>query len=116
MRIIRAARHVVWINTVAIAHIFERLEDFEKVHITLVGERLAACVNIVPAIRSVYRWEGQVQDDIEALLVIKTRAACYERLEQTIAAAHPYELPEIIAVPVERGFAPYLAWINDETH
>ena len=79
----------------------------------LVEEQLAACVNIIPGLVSVYRWEGSVQQDNEVLLLIKTVAAIYPQLEQRIRAMHPYELPEIIAVPLQTGQADYIQWIND---
>jgi periplasmic divalent cation tolerance protein len=81
----------------------------------LVEERLAACGNVVPGLRSIYRWEGKVQDDAEALLVLKTTRARFEALRERVLALHPYEVPEVIAVPVEAGSAAYLAWIARET-
>jgi periplasmic divalent cation tolerance protein len=80
----------------------------------LVSERLAACVNRVPGIRSTYRWEGRVQDEPEVLLLIKTVADRYPALELRLKALHPYDVPEIIAVPVAAGSASYLAWIASE--
>jgi periplasmic divalent cation tolerance protein len=80
----------------------------------LVSERLAACVNRLPGIRSTYRWEGRVQDEPEVLLLIKTGADRYPDLELRLKALHPYEVPEIIAVPVAAGSASYLAWIASE--
>ncbi len=82
---------------------------------TLVEERLAACGNVVPGLRSIYRWEGKVQDDAEALLVLKTTRARFDALRDRVLALHPYEVPEVIALPVEAGSARYLAWIADET-
>jgi periplasmic divalent cation tolerance protein len=81
----------------------------------LVEARLAACGNVVPQIRSIYRWEGKVQDDQEALLVLKTTRARFEALRERVLALHPYEVPEVIALAVEAGSAPYLAWIAGET-
>lgn len=81
----------------------------------LVEERLAACGNVLPAIRSIYRWEEKVQDEAEALLVLKTTRARFEALRERVLALHPYQVPEIIALPVEAGSAPYLAWIAGET-
>lgn len=81
----------------------------------VVDARLAACVNIVPGIQSVYRWKGQRQTGTERLLLIKTRAELYDRLEQAITESHPYELPEVIAVPIKNGLAGYLAWIGEAT-
>ncbi|MBZ0070246.1 MAG: divalent-cation tolerance protein CutA [Gammaproteobacteria bacterium] len=78
----------------------------------LVADRLAACVNIVPGLTSVYRWQGAVQRDTECLLLIKTRQDRFEALRDVLQARHPYELPEIIAVPVSDGLAAYLAWID----
>jgi periplasmic divalent cation tolerance protein len=80
---------------------------------TLVEEQLAACVNIIPGLTSVYRWEGAVQKDNEVLLLIKTGAAIYPQLEQRIRGLHPYELPEIIAVPIQTGQADYIQWITN---
>lgn len=82
---------------------------------TLVEERLAACGNVVPGLRSIYRWEGKVQDDAEALLLLKTTRARFDALRDRVLALHPYEVPEVIALPVEAGSARYLAWIADET-
>jgi periplasmic divalent cation tolerance protein len=81
----------------------------------LVEERLAACGNVLPAIRSIYRWEGKVQDEAEALLVLKTTRARLEALRERVLALHPYEVPEVLALPVEAGSAPYLAWLAAET-
>jgi periplasmic divalent cation tolerance protein len=81
----------------------------------VVGERLAACGNVVPGLRSIYRWEGKVQEDAEALLVLKTTRARLDALRERVLALHPYEVPEVIALPVEAGSAPYLDWIAAET-
>jgi len=81
----------------------------------LVGERLAACVNIVPSVQSVYRWQGQVQHDNEALLVVKTVRSRYDDLERRIREIHPYTTPEIIATPIERGLPAYLQWLREST-
>ncbi|MEW6688945.1 MAG: divalent-cation tolerance protein CutA [Pseudomonadota bacterium] len=87
----------------------------ERIAGLLVERKLAACVNILAPCRSVYRWKGQVQHEEEHPMLIKTTAERYAALEQGIRAAHPYELPEIIAVPVERGLAAYLEWVAAET-
>ncbi len=81
----------------------------------LVEERLAACANVVPAIRSIYWWEGKVQDEPEALLVLKTTRARFETLRERALALHPYEVPEVVALPVQAGSAAYLEWIARET-
>ena len=78
----------------------------------LVGERLAACVNIVPGITSVYRWKDTIENAAELLLIIKTNMGVYTRLQDRIHALHPYELPEIIAVSIDSGLPDYLAWIT----
>src|ERR1044071_8100110 len=85
----------------------------EALATALVEGRFAACVNLVPQIKSVYRWKGEVQHDGEALLIIKTTAGGFEALKQKVIELHPYELPEVIAVNVERGHAPYLDWVAD---
>ena len=81
----------------------------------LITERLAACVNILAPCRSVYRWQGSVQHDDEHPVLIKTTEERYAALEQAIRTRHPYELPEIVAVRIERGLAAYLDWLAAET-
>ena len=81
----------------------------------LVTQRLAACVNVLAECSSVYRWKGEIESAAEVPVLIKTRAARYAELEAAIRALHPYELPEIIAVPVGRGLEAYLQWVADET-
>ena len=81
----------------------------------LVKEGLAACVNRLAPVVSVYLWEGQLREDCEQLLLIKTTPARYEALEMRLKALHPYEIPEIIAVPVVTGSSQYLAWLADST-
>ena len=80
------------------------VEDFE-----------AACVQIVPAIKSFFRWQGKLEHAEEHLMLIKTRADKYDEIESKIRNLHPYEVPEIIAVPVTAGLSDYLIWINDNT-
>ena len=82
---------------------------------TLVDERLVACVNILPGLRSLYRWEGKLCDEGEVLCLMKTRLDLFPALRDRIAALHPYQVPEIIAVPLAAGHAPYLAWLAKET-
>jgi len=81
----------------------------------LVDQRLAACVNVLSECTSVYRWRGQVETASEVPVLIKTAAASYRKLEAAIRANHPYELPEIVSVPVVDGLAPYLEWVAAET-
>lgn len=94
---------------------FPGAERAAEVARTLVDERLAACVNLVPAVRSIYRWQGAVQDDTEALAIIKTTSERLPALRERLAALHPYDVPEILALPVADGHAPYLAWLAAET-
>ena len=98
--------HVLVLSTVA------QPEDAERIARELVERRLAACVNVVAGVASFYRWKGAVQRDDERLLLIKTRRDRYAALEQALASLHPYELPEIVALPFEAGSAAYLAWID----
>ena len=81
----------------------------------LVGEKLAACVSLVSGIRSVYRWQDKVEQDMECLLMIKSRQSRFAALRARILEGHPYELPEILAVPVTHGHPPYLNWIAEAT-
>lgn len=81
----------------------------------LVENRLAACVNVLAPCRSVYRWQGKIETAAEVPILIKTTRAAYPRLEKIIREHHPYELPEIIALPVEAGLPGYLAWVAQET-
>jgi periplasmic divalent cation tolerance protein len=87
----------------------------EKLADALVAKHVAACVNILAPCRSVYRWKNDIQHEEEHPVLIKTTAERYGALEAAIRAAHPYELPEIIAVPVERGLPAYLDWVAAET-
>jgi periplasmic divalent cation tolerance protein len=82
---------------------------------TLLEERLVACVNILPGLRSLYRWQGKLEDERELLLVMKTQAARYAELEARIRALHPYAVCEVLALDVAEGSAPYLAWVLAET-
>jgi periplasmic divalent cation tolerance protein len=84
----------------------------EKIARLLVEDSLAACVNILPNITSIYAWQGQIESAQEHLLFIKSMASNYSAIEMAIRNHHPYELPEIIAVPIERGLPEYINWIT----
>jgi periplasmic divalent cation tolerance protein len=86
-----------------------------KIAHALIERKLAACVNILTEVTSVYRWQGKFETATEVPLMIKTRAAIYDDVEAAIKSLHPYELPEIVAVPIERGLPDFLEWINAET-
>ena len=85
----------------------------ERIAQALVEEGLAACVNILPPMRSVYRWKGQVEEASEQLLLIKCSSARFPALRERLQSLHPYELPEIVAIPVLDGLPEYLAWITN---
>ena len=87
-------------------------ESAEALARRLVEAAQAACVNIVPGLRSVYLWQGRLESETEQLLIIKTRAEVYPELEKTINAHHPYQVPEVLSVPVDAGMPAYLAWLD----
>jgi periplasmic divalent cation tolerance protein len=81
----------------------------------LVEERLAACVNVVPGVHSVYRFEGKIHEDPEVLLVVKTRTERAAPLEARVRELHPYDMPEVLRVPLAGGSPPYLEWVREGT-
>lgn len=87
------------------------VEDAETIALALVEKGLAACVNVVPGVVSTYRWKGKVEKSDEALLVIKTHGERLEDLKAALLAAHLYEVPELIAIPIADGLSPYLEWV-----
>ncbi len=89
-------------------------EEAEGIAQALVAERLAACVNVVPGITSIYRWQGEVQRDQEWLLLVKSRRNVLDVVVQRVRELHSYDLPETIALPLVGGSAPYLAWLLGE--
>jgi periplasmic divalent cation tolerance protein len=89
-------------------------EDGKRIARTLIEDGLVACVNILPAIRSIYRWKGSIEDDEETLLIIKTGKEVLEALEDRIREIHPYENPELIAVPVVGGLEAYMDWVREQ--
>jgi periplasmic divalent cation tolerance protein len=91
-------------------------ETGETLALRLLDQKLAACVNLVPGVRSLYRWQGEIQDDREWLLLVKTRRELFqEKLVPVVQELHPYQTPEIIAFSLDMGSADYLAWLRDET-
>jgi periplasmic divalent cation tolerance protein len=90
-------------------------ETASAIGTALVEERLAACANLVPGLTSIYRWEGRIHKDSEVLMLIKTRAEHFPALEARVRAMHPYKVPEIVALRIDSGSAPYLRWIGEET-
>jgi len=90
-------------------------EEGKKIASALVEEKLAACVNIIPSINSIYKWEGKICDDTEVLLIIKSRKEIFPQLEVRVKSLHSYKVPEIIALPIVAGSKEYLSWLRDET-
>jgi len=89
-------------------------ETAERIGRALVEERLAACANVVPGVVSVFRWEGAVRREAEALVIVKTVAARVEEVRARVVELHPYDVPEVLVLPVVGGHAPYLAWVAEE--
>ena len=90
-------------------------EDAAAMANALVEGRLAACVNIIRQVRSIYRWQGKIEDDQEVLMIAKTRKECFAELVNKVKELHTYSVPEIIALPVMDGFEAYLDWLKEET-
>jgi periplasmic divalent cation tolerance protein len=88
-------------------------EAGERIAGALVERRLAACVNVVAAVTSVYRWQGELAKDLEQLLIVKTRMDRFEALREAIVALHPYEVPEVVALEIAAGHEPYLRWLDE---
>lgn len=87
----------------------------KKIARALVAEKLAACVNVVPGVSSIYTWKGRTEEAREVLLVIKSRRALSKRLVARIRALHSYELPEVVTIPIESGNPAYLRWVREST-
>lgn len=90
-------------------------EEARKIGRLLVNEGIVACANIVPSVRSIFRWEDQVVEEHETLLILKSVTEAFDSLEAMVKAQHSYTVPEIIAVPIQKGSAEYLAWVRDMT-
>ncbi len=87
-------------------------ENAKELASALVREKLAACINRIPAVESTYTWDGRVERDTEDLLIVKTRADLFDRLKERVQALHGYDVPEIIAIPIVEGSESYLAWMT----
>jgi periplasmic divalent cation tolerance protein len=92
-----------------------REDEAREISRTLVGEKLVACVNMISGVRSLYWWKGEICDDQEWLLIMKTRTVLVPALRDRIRALHSYEVPEIIAFPIEQGLPEYLDWVLENT-
>jgi periplasmic divalent cation tolerance protein len=97
---------------IVVVYVTAKQADAARIARELVERRVAACVNIVPEIRSIYRWDGKIEDDAEALLVVKTSGSAFDRLQAAVLELHPYSVPEILALPALRAHAPYAEWIH----
>ena len=91
------------------------LESATRMGRAVVGEKLAACMNVVPSVRSIYEWQGAIQDETEVLCLLKTRASLFAALKDRLVALHEYDVPEVIALPMSAGHAPYLDWLLKNT-
>ena len=94
---------------------FPTVDEARQIGTQLVKSQVAACVNLIPQVESIYPWNGAIQNENEILAVIKTTRNNYAAVEACIRQSHPYEIPEVIALPIERGSAGYLAWISENT-
>jgi periplasmic divalent cation tolerance protein len=90
-------------------------EDAARFVRTILDRRLIACGSIMPNTRSIYRWDNKIADEREVMVMLKTRSACLDALQQAFEELHPYKLPELLVLPVAAGLPKYLAWIADET-
>ncbi len=90
-------------------------EEALRISRALVEEHLAACINLISPVRSIYRWEGEILDEKEWLLVIKTQSQRFDELEKRVRSLHSYSVPEIISLPIQKGSSNYLRWINENT-
>ena len=99
---------VVYINT-------PNEDEAANIAQALVESRLAACVNIVKNIRSIYSWKGKIEDDAEVLMIVKTRKTLFDKLSNMVINLHSYDVPEVIAIPIIDGSANYLTWLREST-
>lgn len=92
------------------------MEVAKKLAHGIISNKLAACVNIIPSVTSVYEWEGKIQEDNELLLMLKTQTGKVDDLSKFVRENHPYSVAEVISTPIENGNLPYLKWIHDTVH
>ncbi len=102
-------------DIVLVLSTFANRQDALRIGSVVVEERLAACINILPGVQSIYRWKGEIENADETLTLIKTTEQSFPALRDRIKELHPYETPEIIAVPIVAGLAQYLGWIGEQT-
>lgn len=94
---------------------FPNAEEARQIGTQLIDLQVAACVNLIPQVESIYRWDGETRSETEVLAAIKTTVNNYPEVEARIQELHPYDTPEVVAVPIERGASPYLHWISAVT-
>jgi periplasmic divalent cation tolerance protein len=104
------------VDTIIILTTYPNRISAQKVAHALIDQKLAACVNLLPQMTSIYRWEGQIESGEELQLLIKTRRSLFSEVKNYILDHHPYELPEILCVPILAGSEDYLNWIEKTTH
>ena len=93
---------------------FPNLESARHIGTALIEKQLAACVNIIPKIESIYQWKGDICVEQEVMVVVKTTASRYKQLEVYVVENHPYDVPEVISLPLSQGSEPYLNWVHDQ--
>lgn len=100
-------------NTLLVFSTFPDIEKARQIGTSLVESQLAACVNLIPAVESIYRWQGKVETSSEVLAIFKTTSAAWSEFEARLKALHPYDVPEIVAVEAEHVSAGYAAWVGE---
>jgi len=102
-------------DKIAILVTAPNIDEAANIGRLLVEEGIAACANIVEGVRSIYRWKGEVCDDRECLMLVKTTAANFDAVEKRVRELHSYEVPEVIAIPIVKGSKPYLDWVEENS-
>jgi uncharacterized protein involved in tolerance to divalent cations len=93
---------------------FPNRESARRIGTALIEKQLAACVNIIPEVESIYQWKGEVKTEIEVMAIVKTTASRYKQLEAYVLENHPYDVPEVIGLPLSQGSESYLNWVQDQ--